>query len=409
MALWVSAAYGQDASSVRFEELRPVLPEELWAHRQLFFQDGMQLAVGPAFRDYSPTALYVEAIRKHAGEATLGPDGSLHGYTAGQPFPMHEIDCEKDPQAGVKIAWNFALRWDGARRKASFYFAYFDRGEALPLYFEGSTDGHELAYRVEPQFSAQNGDVLPGDKRIRAWSAQVDAPFDARGIMFITNRYKASLNPTATSKNDDTFVYQPDQRRVRRIVRPQRSEAVAGTDFSFDDLGSFGGIVPQYEWQCLGAHELMAPMNSELRAYPYTRDHDFGPSGLSYANDRWERRRAIKIRMTPRNPDHPYGHKDLYIDIDSTEPLYAFAYDRSGTLWKILWHDHRWSDEVGYAAYEGWPGVDAPRDLTVVSDSIANVQAGTGVRANFWDRDNAAEPSVPKIRRFVAGFRQGCR
>ena len=41
-------------------------------------------------------------------------DGSLEGYTAGQPFPMDEIDCTGDPQAGAKIMWNFDYKWGGA-------------------------------------------------------------------------------------------------------------------------------------------------------------------------------------------------------------------------------------------------------------------------------------------------------
>ena len=44
----------------------------------------------------------------------------------------------------------------------------------------------------------------------------------------------------------------PTLRRVRRISTAQRTDAVSGTDFTMDDLRSFNGIVPQYEWECLG-------------------------------------------------------------------------------------------------------------------------------------------------------------
>jgi hypothetical protein len=75
---------------------------------------------------------------------------------------------------------------------------------------------------------------------------EVTAPFDARGIMLMSYRYKASDKPTAQTKNDDTWVYVPTLRRVRRISSAQRTDAVSGTDFTFDDLFSFAGIVPQY-------------------------------------------------------------------------------------------------------------------------------------------------------------------
>jgi hypothetical protein len=50
-------------------------------------------------------------------------------------------------------------------------------------------------------------------------------------------------------------------RRVRRISSAQRTDAVSGTDFSFDDLRSFNGIPSQCEWECLGEMDLIAPMN----------------------------------------------------------------------------------------------------------------------------------------------------
>jgi len=58
-------------------------------------------------------------------------------------------------------------------------------------------------------------------------------------------------------------------------------------------------------------------MNSKVKAYPYTRDHNFGP-GLPYADDRWELRKALKVRMTLKNADHPYKYKDFYLDKETT-------------------------------------------------------------------------------------------
>ncbi|MEN8160643.1 MAG: DUF1329 domain-containing protein, partial [Myxococcota bacterium] len=205
----------------------------------------------------------------------------------------------------------------------------------------------------------------------------------------------------ATTKNDDTWVYVPTLRRVRRISSAQRTDAVSGTDFTFDDLFSFNGIVPQYEWQCLGEMDLIAPTNTAVKAYPYVKDHNFGPYGLSYADDTWEVRKAVKIRFIPRNDDHPYLHKDIYIDVNAMEPMYSFAYDRKGELWKIIWHAKRWSGNEDFEEYVGWENVEEPRDLIVVSDTIVNVQTGTGNRIEIWDRNGTPPKSKGKIRRFI--------
>ena len=91
------------------------------------------------------------------------------------------------------------------------------------------------------------------------------------------------------------------------------------------------------------------------------------------------------------------------IDKQTFAPMYSFAYDQKGELWKILWHNKRWSEDKGLVGtwYEGWEGVEQPRDLVIVSDMIANVQTGTGNRIEVWDAAGLPFKSKGKIRRFI--------
>jgi hypothetical protein len=381
--------------------LRPFLPEEFWDNRDFFFYEGMQLEIGPFFADYSPSVQVVQATERFRGQARIGPDNSLENWTAGRPFPVDEIDCLGDPQAGVKILWDFQSGSGDGR--AHFFYSYWDRGEQLPLYYEGTGQTVGLAHRVEPRYLESGGDIFRGEKRKFAFGAEVVAPFDARGIQLLSYRYKASDKPRSEARNDDTWVYVPTLRRVRRISSAQRTDAIAGTDFTFDDLRSFNGIVPQYEWQCLGQRDLIAPTNTRVKGYPYEKEHNFGPYGLSYASDRWEMRHTWLVRMTPKNADHPYHHKDIYIDRETLSPLYSFAYDRKGELWKIIWHNKRWSQDESLTGewFPGWEDIPEPRALVVVSDTIVNVQTGTGNRIEFWDAHGTPMPSKGKIRRYI--------
>jgi hypothetical protein len=386
------------------DKLKPYLPEEFWDNRDFFFYEGMQMTIGPTNADYGPPPEYTAATEKFKGQPKIGPDGSLQNYTAGMPFPIEEIDCKGDPQAGVKIMWSFDYQWNGAGGGANWFYSYWDRGEQLPLYYEGTGKTIVLSHRVEKEYlDTMQGDVFRGEKRKLAFGIQVDAPFDARGIMLLTYRYKSSDGPRSEAKNDDTWVYVPTLRRVRRISTAQRTDAVSGTDFTLDDLFSFAGIVPQYEWTCLGEAKIIAPMNSMVKAYPYEKDHNFGPYGLSYASDRWELRDSVIIRMKPKNADHPYHHKDIYLDKQTLNAHFSFAYDQKGELWKILSHNKRWSEDTSLAGvwYKGWAGVEKPMDSTIVSDMIANVQTGTGNRIEFWNRTGESFTSKGKIRRFI--------
>ena len=163
-------------------------------------------------------------------------------------------------------------------------------------------------------------------------------------------------------------------------------------------------LVTQYDWECLGEAKVIGPSNTKVQAYPYDRDHNFGPYGLSFADDRWELRDVYIVRMTPKNDDHPYHHKDLYIDKETMTAMYSFAYDRKEELWKILWHNKRWSEDVlieGEDYFPGWEGVEEPRVLSIISDIIANVQTGTGNRIEIWDINGVPLSSKGKIRRFI--------
>ncbi len=382
--------------------LRPYLPEEFWVNRDFFFYEGMQLEIGPMQRDYPPSKQMQAATDAYHAQARIGPDNSLEGFVAGRAFPPETIDCATDPQAGVKILWSFQS--GGGNGRASFYYSYWDRGEELPLYYEGTGGGIQLAHRIEPSYlEANGGDIFRNEKRKEASGVEVVAPFDARGIMLLTYRYKTADKPRSEARNDDTWVYVPTLRRVRRISTAQRTDSISGTDFTMDDLRSFNGIVPQYEWECLGEMDLIAPGNTRVAGYPYEEDQSFGPFGLSFADDRWEMRRVWKVRMTPKNDDHPYSYKDIYIDQQTFVPHFSFAYDRKDELWKIIWHAKRWSQDESLTGvwFPGSSEIPEPNALVVVSDIIVNVQTGTGNRIEFWDAHSVPDLSKGKIRRFI--------
>ena len=402
---------GDVISYDQIDKLKDYLPPEFWENRESFFYEGMGLDIGPAYRQYGAADAFNAATQKFRGQPKIGEDGALESYTAGLPFPSEEIDCKDDPHAGVKIIWNFVKNWAGDGAQTQWSYTYWDRGDQLPLYFKGAAKTINLTHRVEPKYLGENnGDIFRNEKRQYAFGVEVLEPFDSRGITLIQYRYKASDGPLDQAKNDDTWVYVPDLRRTRRISTAQRTDSVQGTDFTFDDLRSFSGIPPQYSWQCLGEKDVIAPMNTKALAYPYTEgEYNFGPYGFSYSNDRWELRKAWVIRFDPKNEDHPYHHKDLYIDKETYVPLYSLAYDRRNELWKIIWHNHRYSEDwngddpraKNGVWYAGWEGVEAPKDLRVIGDIIVNVQTGTGNRIDYWDNRGTPLRTRGKIRRYI--------
>jgi Protein of unknown function (DUF1329) len=391
------------------EKIKDFLPPQFWENREFFFYEGMELEIGPTQRPYPVSPTYAEATARGGWKATIGRDGALENWIGGMPFDPAKLDCKGDPQAGTKIIWNFKKAWNGSGGEADWYYSYWDRGEQLPLYYKGTAKGIMLSRRVEAELIPNEGDLFYAEKRLSAGGITVDEPQDARGIMTLSYVYKEEDGPLDQARNQDTWVWVPDLRRTRRISSAQRTDAVAGTDFTVDDLRSFNGVPPQYDWKCLGSQRVLAPVNTHHLAYPYTDSYNFGPYGFSFASDRWELRDAWIIRMDPKNEDHPYDHKDIWIDKETYEPLYSAAYDRKKELWKLIWHNHRWTEDwktgdplaKGGAWVAPWPGVEQVNDLRTVGDIIVNVQTGTGNRIEFWNSSGRPEVSRGKIRTLI--------
>ncbi|MFQ5699138.1 MAG: DUF1329 domain-containing protein [Myxococcota bacterium] len=358
----------------QIDKIRDYIPKPFWENRDFFFYEGMKLKIGPFYKDYPVSEERKAANAKFGGQARIGRDDSLENYTMGKPFP--EID-PSDPYAGAKHAWNYHYRHDALEGKASFYFSYWDNGEALPLSFQGSGWAMRLANR--PDHMDRNGDIFNKEKRMGAGGVYVAGPPDFRGIRGLGYAYKAMDAPRDKARDLDIWVYIPDLRRVRRISGSTRTDPVAGTDMIPEDSGGFTGVIPQFHWKYVGEVDLLAPIDTRLTGYPYSKDESFGPSGFSLGNDEWQLRHAIILDMFPKE-QHPYKRKRLWVDKQTYTPLFAAAYDRHGELWKLIYMNNRWSERE-----------DQPKRIRGINtflrtcNIVVNIQIGTGVRIETFD------------------------
>jgi len=383
------------------ERLRAHLPEPVWQHRAIFLPPEARPEITPT-GDLSPPPAWSDATRRHAAAARLEADGRLTGYVAGQPFPMDAIDCAA-PDAGTRIAWNFEHRWRGAGERGRFRVSHWDGGERIAEPVEGELARVQTAHRVEPaHLEARGGDLFPSGMRMRVLVLELDAPYEQRGIRIVRYRYK-----TERDRPDDLWAYVPVRRRVARQTGDRFSEAMLGTDLVLEDWEGLGSPVRAYRWRCVGEREVMAAVRTRVREWPDVDDPRFGPSGLSLASDRFELRRAVVVRAEPRDPEHPYGWKTLYLDRQTLEPLYLLAHDRAGALLRVGAFAGGWSGDVP-ERYPGWEGVPEPRDAFVVAQAIANVQLGTGVRVEFWTPTGAPLESKGRLRRLIDVVPGGC-
>jgi Protein of unknown function (DUF1329) len=296
---------------------------------------------------------YKEATEKYAAQVQLSPDG-LHvlNYIAGQPFPS--ID-PKDPQAAMKIMWNYNF---GFLTTDDVDLRNFDADTgAIADHGPMSVERHFLLdhFRrlfwtgrlyVDPKPEMPN----PNGYRAQQGLYPILEPYDLKGVGALGNRY---IDP---ARQDDSWLYLPSLRRVRRLSTAQRSDALFGQDTDVDSYYGYSGHPAWMAWRLLGERDLIAPMHGTH--YPVKWDDK-----VDWAFDEgWEKRHVYVLEGISKLPQYAYGKRILFIDKEAWVIPYSDIYDRSGELWKVWINDFSFRRK----AFEGANVIEYPDEMGFV-------------------------------------------
>ena len=281
-------------------------------------------------RKVSMPKRYIEATEKYSSQVKLSQNGlKLESYVAGMPFP--KID-PNDPQAALKIMWNYEYR--------PFFIDDFREGDfgsytgnvtyEGPMNIERSLwigDLRRLYYNgrlyVDPKPELPNPDGV----RYKESLHPILAPFDLKGLGFLGIRYIDAAH------QDDTWLYLPQLRRVRRLSSAQRSDALFGQDADADSFFGYSGHIAWTEWKLLGVKEMLGVVQAQN--WPIKQC----PGGGDFAFcDVWEKRPVYVMEGVSKLPQYAFGKRVILIDREAMLPLTTDMYDRAGQLWKV-WID----------------------------------------------------------------------
>jgi len=403
-------------------KLKSLFPKELWAHRDIFFFEGMQMQVGPCHRRYVAPGFFTNATQENRGTASLDKYGNLKGYLAGTPFPLEEIDSEAS-DAAVRWAWNFESRYRGAGPVGKFRLTDVSRRDKKPLVFLGEFFQVFTAHRAD--LVEQNYQVEDAGRRLWVAGGRFDEPFDARHLAWRQVRNEKSQ--AKAREPDDLFVYIPTMRKPRRAATSWVDGIFMPTYHASGDSGGGGVMYSQggqygtgggtaaptaaksiaasenlrrgfvgltihpnaYDWEFIGEREVLAPLNVVRQGYPENPDRNFGPYGLSYASDRWDVRYATVITGKAKRKGGPFEYVTLYIDYQTLQPLYYFTRRGNKLPLDIGILVHRYSGDN--AAYPQWPGGTPALVFDSVGSTFFTVGTGGG-----WRRESYGMTSVPQ-------------
>jgi hypothetical protein len=384
----------------RVDRLASWLPAELWERRERFFFDGMRLEIGPCYRDYAPPDFFRRATERFRGRTRLDEAGRLVGYTAGLPFAPDTIDPD-DPRAALKWAWNWVHRYRAGGRFGALRLSWVTR-DGVTYRFEGDFFWVKLLGRADRE---GDGFKLPVDRDIDWVSGgrtkNLSSGSECRWRQYATGE-----------RRPDLLFWSPEARKVVRGTSPDSegpfSACLSGCACS--SMYLHGQSPDLHEWRVVGVRDLLAPINSKTPAYPEVDDRDFGPWGISFANDRWELRRSIVLegRLKEGRFEDRVHRFVWYLDLQTLTPLYHVGIRDDGSPGAVGYFVGRWSEDR--ESYPPWPD-DGARPVRVIDSVGAGLVDWTqkeGVRIEHWDTV-AIPPADKRVKRMISesGLRRG--
>jgi hypothetical protein len=263
------------------------------------------------------------------------------------------------------------------------------------------------------------------DDRLWASGGNYVEPFDIREIAWLQFRDPRSLSEP--ERSDDLYLYWPSARKVRRlpanliegIFMPPVMVNVSyreGTPQADPKSKRPAQIEPQrngfegleirpllYTFEVLGVQDVLSPINAKRAAYPTNPHRSFGCCGLSWAEDRWELRRALIFEATLRSKEKESDLAKVraWVDLQTLQLLFYASYDGAGELIEVGQFVGRWSEDR--PDYPRWPDdPDRPvRVIDTVGASFTNVRARGSWRRESWEMVSVPE-SDRKLRRSIS-------
>lgn len=312
-----------------------------------FVNNGLKVNVAP-YRKVELPRLYREATEKYSGQVKLSADGrEIYNYVAGLPFP--NID-PNDPLAGAKIMWNHEQKPTYIDNVGTEWITELvnSKGELERTY--GSQYGRRMMWTgrlyTEPK------PVIPHNPAIRYTEqfGPLFIPNDLKGASALTFRYLSADVP------DDSYMYLPELRRVRRISVANRSDAFWGSDIDLDSVWGFASKVSYWTFRLLAEKEILAPVHSGKYGEPDVwcapTDGRSGIQAFTPCNIKWEKRKVWVIEGIPTAySQYAYSKRIMYPDKEFWNMNYDEMFDSGGELWKC------WFNIFNFTAkpYEGYP------------------------------------------------------
>ncbi len=261
---------------------------------------------------------FVAATQKYAGQYKIDSEGLMTNIkeVAGRPF--------LNPKNGLEIAWNFEMNNHGDTAKYRRFSPNINpksRTERLSdqeyweFYFINRTE-------LDPKPALPDKQNKKGYRRGMFVHMYKPAEF--------LNTRMFTMRPIDQSKDDDSYLWYSQFRRIRRMSTAQRTDSIDGTDLIYDDEYLWDGQLKRNTYTLKGRKEMLSGRHQDMKKT--TRSPGQGiVNGLAY-----ERCNTYLVEVINKDPNYLYGKRIWYVDPENYYILWSEIYDQLGRYWKCF-------------------------------------------------------------------------
>lgn len=259
---------------------------------------------------------FIEATKKYAPLVKTNPDGSIANYAdiAGFPYP--------NPKTGLEMAWNFDFQNHGDTE----HFMR-DGPNINPKHRTERASTQEQWYStfVHRTETDPKPAILKNKKGVfRGTFIHMYEPPEFINTRFYNLRF---LDP---AKDDVTYFWYAQFRRIRRLSTAQRTDSIDGTDLCYDDEFLWDGHIQRNTYKYTGKKELLSNRHQDPSKINRPNGQIMG-NGLML-----ERCNLLVVEAINKDINYLYSKRLWYLDPETYYILWTEIFDQKGRFWKCF-------------------------------------------------------------------------
>lgn len=262
---------------------------------------------------------FIAASQANAGKAQLAPDGTITnlGELAGRLF----LDPGQD---AMKIAWNFEMQ----NRGDTYHYRRYSPNinpknkservsdqEFWEFYFVNRTE-------LDPKPAIEKN---PRGYR-RGMFLHMYLPPEFLNTRMYTLRY------IDQAKEDDSYLWYNQFRRIRRVSTSQRTDAIDGSNLIYDDEYLWDGQLLRNTYTYRGKKDMLTDRHDGMTQTTRSPGQSLA-NGMSF-----ERCNLLVVDAVNKDSEYVYGKRVWYLDPETYYIMWSEMYDKQGRYWRLFFN-----------------------------------------------------------------------